>query len=221
MPGTNSIHNLNVLAGQRYPEVANFAALPLPSLHSGDIFVVTSPTGSIFLFNLKRAGLYRSNGSVWTLLGPEVTEFADTVFTLINNADNAGKIQFDLIALTAARKIIMPDHDVPLISLKTGEYTGDGTTSQGIIGVGFKPINLTIWIKTIVNNTSDGIFETTDVIMDDNIDGGAWRHGSSGPHTFRTNAIISLDADGFTVDDNGADKNPNALNVVYNYLAIG
>ena len=221
MPGTNSIHNLSVLAGQRYPEVANFASLPLPSLHPGDIFVVTSATGSIFLFNLKRAGLYRSNGSVWTRLGSNVTEFEDTIFALINSVDNAGKIQFDLTALNAFRKIIMPNHDVSLISLKTGEYIGDGTTANGITGVGFKPIFLRIWFKETLNNKGISIFETSDVILDDNIAGMAIGINDGGIVKSRTDRIKSRDTDGFTVSDAGSNQDPNALGEAYNYLAIG
>jgi hypothetical protein len=41
-----------------------------------------------------------------------------------------------------------------------------------------------------------------------------------GPAT-KTDAIISLDTDGFTVDDAGTDDHPNRLNQLYNYMAIG
>ncbi|GAH37723.1 unnamed protein product, partial [marine sediment metagenome] len=38
---------------------------------------------------------------------------------------------------------------------------------------------------------------------------------------FLVHKIISLDADGFTVDDDGSDQDPNANLVVYCYVAIG
>lgn len=63
-------------------------------------------------------------------------------------------------------------------------------------------------------------FSTTDQIVDDNASGGAI-FDNNASHKFETNRIISLDADGFTVDDNGADQDPNANGVTYNYIAIG
>ena len=124
MPGTNSIHNLEVLAGQRYPTVANFASLPDPSLHTDEIYIVLAPTGLLLLFTLKRAGLYKSDGASWTHLGAQVTEFLDTIFTLINNADNNGKLQLDLSATTALRILTMPDANVDLGNIPPGGPAG-------------------------------------------------------------------------------------------------
>lgn len=114
--GSHTIVNLGLFESN-YTEVATFAALPPAASFPGEIYIVTTETGSIFLFNLKRAGMYRSDGAAWAYLGANVSEFLDNVFTLINNADNAGKLQFDLSALTALRKIIMPDNDVDLSSI--------------------------------------------------------------------------------------------------------
>lgn len=114
----------------------------------------------------------------------------------------------------------------PTSKHKTGTYTGDGATSQGITGIGFQPIF--VWITKRV--TSEGAFSdrevifTTDQIVDDNGSGGAITiHETAGNTStaFDANAIISLDADGFTVDDNGADADPNTNSQVYNYFAIG
>ena len=110
-----------------------------------------------------------------------------------------------------------------VIRIKTGTYTGDGTTSQGITGVGFSPTYLKIWRRDTVDNNTISIFETIPEIMDDNAAGGAAQHTAtaSTSHRFRTDRIISLDADGFTVDDAGSNGDPNASGVVYNYMAIG
>ena len=35
------------------------------------------------------------------------------------------------------------------------------------------------------------------------------------------NRLISLDADGFTVDDDDSDSHPNKLGETYDYLALG
>ena len=102
----------------------------------------------------------------------------------------------------------------------TGTYTGDGTTSQAITGIGFRPKYLRIWVRVTVNAAALPVFETTDTIIDDSPDGLAILHpGLNVPHQSETNTIISLDADGFTVDDDGADGHPNKLGTVYNYLA--
>lgn len=109
------------------------------------------------------------------------------------------------------------------LQIKRGSYTGDGTTSQSIvIETGFSPQYLKIWLRDTVDNNSIYIAETIPEIMDDNAAGGAAQHlANSAGHRFRTNQIISLDSDGFTVDDNGVDAPPNSSGVLYNYMAIG
>jgi len=107
----------------------------------------------------------------------------------------------------------------PSVQLKTGIYTGDGTTSIGVTGIGFSPKYLIIWEQSTVDATSIAIWETTDVIIDDLTDGAAIDLGGATP-VVRDNHIISLDVDGFTVDDNALDEHPNKLNTVYSYLAI-
>ncbi len=104
----------------------------------------------------------------------------------------------------------------------SGTYTGDGTTSMPVTGIGFKPKYLKIWTRETIDGTNITAFETTDVIIDDNAEGGAYRIPGAldDIHSFETNRIISLDADGFTVDDAGKDFHPNTLGRVYNYLAI-
>ena len=105
---------------------------------------------------------------------------------------------------------------------KTGTYSGDGTLSQAITGVGFKPKYVKIWQRETVDDAVDDIWETTPDIIDDNAAGGAWEYSGDGTKVaFRTNRIIALGTDGFTVDDNGANTDPNSSGVVYNYMAIG
>ena len=106
---------------------------------------------------------------------------------------------------------------------KTGTYTGDGATSLAITGVGFQPVFLAIASRATSDESAAWVGFTTDQIMDDNNSGGSisleavWNNAGQ----FRTNEIISLDTDGFTVDDDGADAHPNKNSQVYNYLAIG
>jgi len=108
----------------------------------------------------------------------------------------------------------------PINRTKTGEYTGDGTTSMAVTGIGFAPTTLKIWRRETVDNAATVMLETTTEIMDDNAAGGAVASISTDPeHRFLTDSIISLDADGFTVDDAGTDRDPNTSGVVYNYKA--
>jgi hypothetical protein len=107
--------------------------------------------------------------------------------------------------------------------IATGTYTGDGATSQAVSGVGFEPK----WVRIFERSTSNGagiwIGETTDTIVDDNAAGGSVTYEATwtAAGQFRTNEIISLDTDGFTVDDDSADAHPNKNSTVYSYIAIG
>lgn len=106
--------------------------------------------------------------------------------------------------------------------ISTGNYTGDGATSQGITGIGFAPKYVKIWSQTATTNgTTLTSYETTDDAVDDNASGFSVQHSAAGDTTWQTNQIISLDSDGFTVDDNGADTDPNTNTRVYKYLAVG
>lgn len=121
----------------------------------------------------------------------------------------AGSADWDEFASAYAAKIA------------TGVYTGDGTASNSITGVGFQPTYLKIWQRVTTDGNTAAIVETTDTIVDDHTSGGAIVHAGSGGHTFETNMIISLDSDGFTVDDAGADAFPNKADAIYNYKCEG
>lgn len=97
--------------------------------------------------------------------------------------------------------------------LKSGTYTGDGTVDQDITGVGFDPKFVWIWKDSITVNTLQlGEWTATK----------AYRHeNAAGDHLWVSNQLISLDTDGFSVDDAGADAFPNANNTEYYYIAIG
>jgi len=102
----------------------------------------------------------------------------------------------------------------------TGSYTGDGLTDHGITGVGFTPAYVRIWLRDTTPGNSIVVYETTAEILADD---------PSGMSIFLDpdeleaddDHIISLDADGFTVDDNANDEHPNKNTTVYNYLCIG
>jgi hypothetical protein len=105
---------------------------------------------------------------------------------------------------------------------KTGQYTGNGSTSQAITGVGFTPRYVAIRYRT--TSSADGAYfirtdqEITDycMVIKGEID------ALEVPLTqMLDDCIISLDADGFTVDDIGNPGDPNYSGRTYIYVAIG
>ncbi len=105
--------------------------------------------------------------------------------------------------------------------MKVGTYTGDGTTSKAITGVGFTPLFLYLW-----NNSADGVavdihMTTADFLAQDPDGLAVEISGIGGTVTAQDNAIIALGSDGFTVDDRGVDDHPNKDTEVYYYIAWG
>jgi hypothetical protein len=102
--------------------------------------------------------------------------------------------------------------------IATGTYDGDGATSQAITGLGFQPKYVKIW-KHPGSEGDIEIFEKLDQTWGDY----AVAHtvAATDEHYVYDNRISSLDSNGFTVDDDGADSNPNANGVTYDYLALG
>ena len=111
--------------------------------------------------------------------------------------------------------------------IHTAEYTGNGATSQGITGVGFSPKFVLINAKkTSADGTPEdySLVYSTDIVVDDVSGGAAWstqQNNSVPDWALIGSQIISIDSDGFTVDDAGTDTHPNKNSQVYNYLAIG
>lgn len=102
----------------------------------------------------------------------------------------------------------------------TGTYEGDGTLGLAIVGLGFAPKNVAIWVRLEGFSDWADKWERTPDFYADN----SFMHislGSGGGHRNQVNALISLDVDGFTVDDGGVDNNPNKDGQLYYYLAIG
>ena len=107
------------------------------------------------------------------------------------------------------------------MSAAVGTYSGDGTTSQAITGIGFAPIYAKIWANEATSGVTLHVFETTSDYVDNHGNGLSIRHQSGGGHVAWDDGIISLDSDGFTVDDNGADVDPNKNGVTYCYFCLG
>lgn len=104
--------------------------------------------------------------------------------------------------------------------IATGTYTGDGTTSQAITGLGFAPK----FVMIAPNAPSEDayiIFWTFADLVDDMAGGAAAFLLPAQTNSVFDNRIKSLDSDGFTVSDDGLDAAPNKNAAVYNYICIG
>lgn len=105
-----------------------------------------------------------------------------------------------------------------LCRIATGQYTGDGTLSQVITGIGFLP-------KFVFIHERKGLPEGTQLLscytIDSMVAGWAVHIAGAGTQSVFINSIDSLDADGFTVDDHGTDWLPNKLGQVYEFYCLG
>lgn len=106
--------------------------------------------------------------------------------------------------------------------IKTGTYTGTGIGTQAITGIGFQPKYVRIWRRRTADGSTMNIYESSDVIVDDGGVGGGAIELAVSPPEFATNAIMSLDADGFTVNEPSSFTDTvNGSGTVYNYLCLG
>lgn len=104
-----------------------------------------------------------------------------------------------------------------VLRIKFGQYTGDGGTSHSITGIGFQPKYVKIWRHETSQIGTTPYQERTEDFVDDL----CYTYHPGVTAGTRPDRLISLDADGFTVDDQDADGDPNANGQVYDYLCIG
>jgi len=100
----------------------------------------------------------------------------------------------------------------------TGTYTGNGAATQAIVGVGFQPR----FVLMYGQSDPGGLIVEGDKTDRDGVNASWWDPAIPG-WRYEADAIISLDADGFTVGDGtpfGANKF-NILNVVYSFMCWG
>jgi len=103
--------------------------------------------------------------------------------------------------------------------IETGNYTGDGATSKTIT-TNFVPKVVFVWMRPEDNTGSAcSIWMRSDQSSDQ----ASLRHKGLGGHEGEDNSLIAIDTStpGFTVDDAGANNNPNKNTVVYHYLVLG
>ena len=99
--------------------------------------------------------------------------------------------------------------------IKTGSYTGDGSTSQAISEIGFRPKHLIISTIPDVDAASQHLYHKTDQMANN------WSVVVATALYEKDDRVVSLDSDGFTVDDDGGNQHPNKLGQVYVYTAWG
>lgn len=129
----------------------------------------------------------------------------------------------EIESLTDGSEVALHEHSGHA-RIASGTYTGDGALSQAITGIGFavRFVMITIRVTGSTLFTDRSWMLTTDVIVDDGGSGvAASLDNSAGRSSLDINTIISVDSDGFTVDDEGADTHPNTLNQVYNFFVLG
>lgn len=103
--------------------------------------------------------------------------------------------------------------------IKYGTYTGNGAVSQAITGIGFAP---EIVIITLDGTGADsGIWLCTKQMAADESQEIISAGAAAASVDKNANQIISMDDDGFTVDDGGGDSHPNKNTQVYDFIAIG
>jgi hypothetical protein len=78
---SEAIKNAETIDG----EVSTYADLPAPANHNGEIWIVKTTTGVVFV-NKKVAGFYISNGTIWTIITPvEIDNYQKLITTATND----------------------------------------------------------------------------------------------------------------------------------------
>lgn len=87
-------------------EVNTFADLPAVADNTGKTYMVLTSTGLMITFNLKRSGLYYSDGVTWTKKSDVQSMFADDALTFQDDIDKTKQIGFQLSSIgTGIRRI--------------------------------------------------------------------------------------------------------------------
>jgi len=130
-------------------EVATFSDLPIASEHAGDIYIVLTATG-VPLINRKQAGMYRSDGSVWSFLDIDLQ--ADKVY--YSGDTFASTIQEALDGIKAG-------------TISVGNAASvDGYTPEQLAEASYNAIINPLDSKHIVNQRDAGIVTTTSFVCD-------------------------------------------------------
>jgi len=97
--------------------------------------------------------------------------------------------------------------------VKTGTYTGDGSSNRIIAGVGFAPV-----VVIIKGNDDDGgTGDLTSAVLRSATMPAGMTKPLLGDQSLLADLILSLDADGFTV---GSNRRVNAIGIEFHYVAF-
>lgn len=166
-----------------------------------------------------------ATGVKWAAAGAGSSNFKDLtdVDAINQGADALAHVMPDFLfqlpeVYENMKHLLMMMENAPSFGkIKTGTYTGDGSISQGIAGIGFAPKYVRVFVHSTVNDSEQHSYEKLDQTWGEY----NYRHGGAAKHMVMDNQVISLDADGFTVDDEGSDFHPNKNNQAYDYLVLG
>ena len=152
-------------------------------------------------------------GNIYTIDDTAATTLTCTGDTLLADgvlSGDAYKIFYNLKNTVAHTHDGVDSSKEQMCLIKTGTYTGNGAEGQGISGVGFKPqVVLVSSLSTSATQflKADGMSAEYAVKISDG--------------AMEVDRIDSLDADGFTVNDNAVDQHPNTNSHSYMYVAWG
>ena len=103
-----------------------------------------------------------------------------------------------------------------------GTYTGDGSTSLAVTGLGFTPKWVKIWHLTASGHQVYATETTASIMATTSDKRSVLTHsGNVNETSLVDNAIIALSSGSFSVDDAGSDSHPNKNGETYHYIAVG
>ena len=175
--------------------------------HAGAAFDVDEHNGrSVVIIDGNAAG------NIYTIddtAAQSVTCTGDNLFSDGVRSGDAFKVFYNLKNTSAHTHDGVDSYLGTMAKIKVGTYTGDGAQDQGIAGVGFTP-------TVVLLCADDGAGGDSGYIK---ISGMGTSALASASGAVIANHLISLDADGFSVDDNAADDHPNTNGQGYVYVA--
>jgi hypothetical protein len=148
-----------------YPAVSTFALLPDATLHTGEVYLVTTPTGVIWV-NKKKAGLYISDGGSatdWRYLGKQKENFNDANFNIFNDSDNTKVVNADLSGITTGntRTMTYPDRNYSIGNPDYNDYDTGVSQSYKAGRLSFDPTSKTFLADTGFTGVRNNIGQET------------------------------------------------------------
>ena len=102
-----------------FTRVANYAALPPASSVPDVVYLTEASQGTFLLGTRKKAGLWRSNGSIWTFLGVEIAQASGSDLTSPNGNNDVRRLSPDNV------------HTMIINSLYTAPTTAEISSPSG------------------------------------------------------------------------------------------